>query len=388
MHTHYRTLLLGIVLALMYALRRRPARKAQVRLLAAGLVLATVLLFVNRNSSDGRWFIVKQAGQVFLQHWQNGAGSYSTAFNHQQAQYFSNQPTLHTKEALLASDGFYCNNEFLQLGIEQGIIPVLLLLSLTGYFIHRLYTSFKTKLAAAAHIVIALLIPFITGLFLSYPLHQPVGLFVFCLLFCLLVATDRRWGRFAKAGRWLAAGVICFTLLLIVNRQMQLRHYKNVFNEAVLTANSGYTQKAIALLLPLQHNRFVAQNYAALLAGLYHQTGQTTKAIAVIESMHQRICTHELHQLLGNYYLALQKPASARQHYFTCLYIKPGLLQSRLNVAQFYKAAGKPDSALFWANDLLRYPIKVNSPATEAIRRQAKLLLQPGTKPAGKQLSE
>jgi hypothetical protein len=376
MHTHYRTLLLGIALALMYvyALRRRPARKAQVRLLAAVLVLATVLLFVNRHSSAGRWFILKQAGQVFLQHWQNGAGSYSAAFNHQQAQYFSQQPTLHTNKALLASDGFCCNNEFLQLGIEKGIVPVLLLLLLTAYFIHRLYTSFKTKSFTAAHIIVALLIPFITGLFLSYPLHQPVSLFVFCLLFCWFIATDYHWGRFAKAGRWLAAGISCFVLLLVVNRQIQRHRYQTAFNEAVLTASSGYTQKAIALLLPLQNNECAAQNYAAQLAGLYHQTGQTTKAIAVIESMHQRVCTHELHQLLGNYYLELHKPASARQHYFTCLYIKPGLLQSRLNVAQFYKATGQPDSALFWANDLLRYPVKVNSPSTEAVRRLAKLI--------------
>jgi hypothetical protein len=378
MHTHYRTLLLGIVLALMYvyALRRRPARKAQVRLLAAGLVLATALLFVNRNSSAGRWFIVKQAGQVFLQHWQNGAGSYSTAFNHQQAQYFSNQPTLHTKKALLASDGFYCNNEFLQLGIEKGILSVLVLLILTGYFIYRLHTSFKVKSFSAPHVFLALLIPFITGLFLSYPLHQPVGLFVFYLLFCLLIATDCRWGRFANAGRWLAAGVSCFTLLLIIIRQMQLRHYKTAFNEAVLTANSGYTQKAITLLLPLQHNRFAAQNYAALLSGLYHQTGQTTKAITVIEGMHQRVCTHELHQLLGNYYLDMHHPASARQHYFTCLYIKPGLLQSRLNVAQFYKAAGQPDSALFWAHDLLRYPVKINNSEAQHLKLRAAIIAE------------
>jgi hypothetical protein len=231
MHTHYRTLLLGIALALMYvyALRRRPARKAQVRLLAAVLVLAIALFFVNRHSSAGRWFILKQAAQVFLQHCQKGAGSYSTAFNHQQAQYFSNQPTLHTKEALLASDGFYCNNEFLQLGIEKGIVPVLLLLLLTAYFIHRLHTSFKIKPFAAAHIVMALFIPFITGLFLSYPLHQPVSLFVFCLLFCLLIATDRRWGRFVKAGRWLAAGVSSFILLLVINRQIELRPLPNRF---------------------------------------------------------------------------------------------------------------------------------------------------------------
>jgi sorbitol-specific phosphotransferase system component IIC len=377
MHTHYRTLLLGIALALMYvyALRRRPARKAQVRLLAAGLVLVVALLFTNRHSSAGRWFIVKQAGQVFLQHWQNGAGSYSTAFNHQQAVYFSNQPSLHTNKALLASDGFYCNNEFLQLGIEKGIVPVLLLLLLTAYFIHRLYTSFKTKQVAAPHIVIALLIPFITGLFLSYPLHQPVSLFVFCLLFCLLIATDRRWGRFAKAGRWLAGLVTGFTLLLIINRQMQLLHYKNAFNEAVLTASSGYTQKAIALLLPLQNNECAAQNYAALLAGLYHQTGQTANAIALIESMHQRICTHELHQLLGNYYIELRDTTSARQHYFTCLYIKPCLLQSRLNVAQFYKVTGQPDSALFWVHDLLRYPVKINSSKTEVLRQTALQLI-------------
>jgi tetratricopeptide (TPR) repeat protein len=139
----------------------------------------------------------------------------------------------------------------------------------------------------------------------------------------------------------------------------------------VLTASSGYSQKAIALLLPLQNNEYAAQNYAALLAGLYHQSGQTAKAIAVIETMHQRVCTHELHQLLGNYYLELHHPASGRQHYFTCLYIKPGLLQSRLNAAQFYKATGKFDSALFWAKDLLSYPVKINSPATEAMRRQA-----------------
>jgi hypothetical protein len=377
MHTHYRTLLLGIALALMYvyALRRRPARKVQLRLLAAVLVLATVLLFVNRHSSAGRWFILKQAGQVFLQHWQTGAGSYSPAFNHQQAVYFSNQPSLHTNKALLASNGFYCNNEFLQLGIEKGIVPVLLLLLLTGYFIQRLHTSFKTKSFTAAHIIVALLIPFITGLFLSYPLHQPVSLFVFCLLFCLLIASDRHWGRFAKAGRWLAAGVSCFVLLLVVNRQIQRHRYQTIFTEAVLTANSGYTQKAIALLRPLQHNRFAAQNYTALLAGLYHQTGQTTKAITLIESMHQRVCTHELHQLLGNYYLQLNDTVNARQHYFTGLYIKPCLLQSRLNLAQFYKATGQPDSALFWAHDLLNHPVKINNPVATALQKQASALI-------------
>jgi hypothetical protein len=380
MHTHYRTLVIGILLALAYmyvCVQARRGTHVRLRPLAvvAVLVIIGVLLFINPSSSLGRWFILKKAVGVFVRHWWQGAGNYTAAFNHTQAAYFAGQPTLHTREALLAGDGYYCNNEFLQLGIEHGIAPVLLLLLLTIYFMARLRQSVKQQLTLQ-HAIIATLIPFMLALFLSYPLHQPIPAAIFCLLFALLIGTDKDWQGFRKVGAF--SGIAIGVLLAggFINKEIRHRQYKKQFAAAVQVAAGGASKKAIQLLLQLQNNPAAAQNYAGLLASLYHQTAQTGKAIAMLEEWHNKACNQALHAQLADYYLAQNNIAAARYHYFTSLYIKPGLLQPRLQLAQLYAATGQPDSASYWTKDLLAYPVKVNSEQARQIRKKAAALLK------------
>lgn len=57
------------------------------------------------------------------------------------------------------------------------------------------------------------------------------------------------------------------------------------------------------------------------------------------------------------------------------LYLTPHLLQSRLDLMNFYRRYNNTERAKYWATEALNYPAKVHNNQVELIREKAKIYL-------------
>lgn len=154
-------------------------------ILVAGALAGIYVL--KKESADGRlllWKITTQA--IMKQPWTGtGLGGFPAAYAEAQAEYFSSGKASET-EMLVAGCPEYGFNEFLQIGLEQGVFGLLVFVLLLSY---SLFRGVKNRQIGAAGGILALMIFSLA----SYPLQLPefwVVLVVLMGVICTSVASD------------------------------------------------------------------------------------------------------------------------------------------------------------------------------------------------------
>lgn len=148
-----------------------------------GTIVVLIVVFIGiyhfkQASADGRFFMWKIVIRAILESPLSGVGlgGFRTAYSDTQAAYFASE--LRSNEEMMAAgcpdSGF---NEFLQIALEQGIIGLLLFVSLLGY---SLYKGVKIGEVGAAGGLLSLIV----FSFASYPLQ----LVEFWIVFIVLLA--------------------------------------------------------------------------------------------------------------------------------------------------------------------------------------------------------
>ena len=134
-------------------------------ILVAGALAGIYVL--KKDSADGRlllWKITTQA--IIKKPWTGtGLGGFPAAYAEAQAEYFSSGRTLDT-EMLVAGCPEYGFNEFLQIGLEQGVFGLMVFVLLLSY---SLFRGVKNRQIGAAGGILALMVFSLA----SYPLQLP-----------------------------------------------------------------------------------------------------------------------------------------------------------------------------------------------------------------------
>lgn len=154
-------------------------------ILVAGALAGIYVL--KKESADGRlllWKITTRA--ITKQPWTGtGLGGFPAAYAEAQAEYFSSGKASET-EMLVAGCPEYGFNEFLQIGLEQGVFGLLVFVLLLSY---SLFRGVKNRQIGAAGGILALMVFSLA----SYPLQLPefwVVLVVLMGVICTSVASD------------------------------------------------------------------------------------------------------------------------------------------------------------------------------------------------------
>lgn len=132
------------------------------------LVAALVGIYVlKKDSADGRLFLWKVTGQAIAEHpWiGTGLGGFPAAYAEAQATYFVSGNASET-ERMVAGCPEYGFNEFLQIGLEQGLTGLMVFVWLLAY---SLFRGVKNRQVGAVGGILALMV---FGL-ASYPLQLP-----------------------------------------------------------------------------------------------------------------------------------------------------------------------------------------------------------------------
>lgn len=154
-------------------------------------IFSTISLFVllcyclsgiyqlKKDSADGRFYLWKVTGLAFLEQpfTGTGLGGFRVAYADAQAEYFSSgEATI--SEKMLADCPYYGFNDYLQLGLEQGVIGLGIFVTLLVY---SLFQGVKKRQVG----VVGGLLSLIMFSFASYPLQLP-EFWVVCIVLLVI----------------------------------------------------------------------------------------------------------------------------------------------------------------------------------------------------------
>lgn len=367
-----RTAVLALVAAFFYSKypvisSRKKSKRVFVIILTVSLSAAIVLaFFFKTNSTQGRLLIWKHSFHLWKENWLSGIGwgKFNVAFNHVQADYFAGH-SLYTKEAILASDGYFVFNEWFRFAMELGLPGLIGFLAVSILLLNKAFKVAASKCGwAGAGIIVVF-----SGSLFSYPLSNFFILMAFLFFIMFIYMQDSLGRRMVYP--------LCFATMLLISfmavKQLQQNATISRISELV---SSGYKTEAFNISVDVADNLKSHPGFTLLYLNILYETNRLSEAIEWFNEFHEYHCSYRGHQIVAKSYEEKGEIARAEHHYLTSLYIKPQLLQSRINLMDFYRRINVMDKARYWAKEAIRFPAKVDSKRVELLRMQARFFLE------------
>ena len=259
---------------------------------------------LKKDSADGRMLTWKIALQTAIRHPMGvGIGNFSGSYGHEQADYFASGKGSE-QEQHVAGNPEYGFNEYLQIAVEQGIIPFILFLVI---MIYSLYAGIRRRRIAATASLVALLIAATA----SYPFSLLPFLTVMAFLLAWIHSekndpeemekSDNKISRFQTC-KFPYSLILPGIFLLIVagclySRYPTCRAYQQWVRSKVLyhTGSYGKGVEAYAPLYPLLSDRL---EYLFEYAQCLSKSGQYTETNAVLEKAVRIGCDPMLYNVM------------------------------------------------------------------------------------------
>ena len=349
----------------------RRNKKRSVLISVAAIIIAasafTGVYNLKRGSADGRLFLWKVASGAIAEKPVFGYGLGNFAGTYGQAQYGYFILGVDEKEAMTADSPAYAFNEFIQIGVEQGIVGLLLFL---GIIIIAVASCIKSQ--GKAGVLGAIVAVLVFG-FTSYPL----SVLPICIAFVTLLALSNEEnnsfvlpkGVFVAISIILAGSCIYFTVRIKPLRQAYLS-YRNT-NE-IITLKYFDVIEDLEKLYPLLAgaNDFVFSYGQSLSKMEYYD-----KSNKILLKGASRSSDPMFYNLIGNNYLALGETEKAEEYYWKAYYTLPNRLYPLYLLAKLYHETGQDEKAKEMAMRLLEKEPKVMSTAVREMKDYARKIM-------------
>lgn len=334
--------------------------------------ILTYLFFLKNDSTSGRLFIYRTGLKTMIAHFPLGVGygNYSSAFNHQQATYFSNH-SISNKTAMLANDGYYALNEYLHTGIEFGIVGLVIMVLLSVIIFKKCYHLYKTHCCSAFQFGSIL---FFSSLFIqcvySYPLHYPFVILTTVFAFNILFdyPAHKFWLNHICHNQYINYSLFTALAVFAIVLLYQSAKANTIYKSALEDLQLGYKNEAVKKFTTISKIYTKRYGFVDTYANTLYLSGKTSEAIAVMEKAHDYACSRQFHAALGNWYAEMGDSIKAKQNLETALYIAPQYLQSRLDLMNFYVSRKDSANAKLWAEKIIDCPIKIPSSKANSIK--------------------
>jgi tetratricopeptide (TPR) repeat protein len=276
----------------------------------------------------------------------------------------------------VAGNPEYGFNEYLQICIEQGIIPFVLFLSLMGYGLH---VGIRRKRIAATASLLALLI----AAMMSYPFSVLPFLIVMAFLLAWIFQNSKiqkfndskiQGFKNSMIGGW----VICSLLLVagcLYNRYPTYQAYKQ-WGRSKILYQSGAHENAVgeyALLYPQLADRLdFLFEYAQSLS----KTGRYAESNRVLQQAVRISCDPMLYNVMGKNEQALKRYAEAELCFRKAANIVPNRIYPWYLLANLYVETGETEKARATAQIVLTKEPKVQSTAVREMREKMETIMK------------
>lgn len=335
-------------------------------------LLSVSIYMAKLESANGRLLIWRVSTNIIGEYkfFGVGYGAFGGEYAKFQAAYFQNHPDSPLKA--VAGVPEYGFNEYLRLGAETGIIGLLLFLTLTLTVIFRMI---KTK-----NIFLYGLVAVAIFAFFSYPFSiLPLQVFFVLFIASGSVSKTRRTAKPDIIFKFIS--VLC-TVIALLFCLMFNNVYKEKINASIEWQKSRYLYKAnhfeeINIIyssihpMMMDNPRFLFE-YGQSLCKL----GQHKRSIIVLEKGAQLSSDPMFHNIIGNNYMAIGKYNFAEQSYRQAHAILPNRLYPLWLLMILYQQTGRTEFSEKTAEDIIKFIPKIESPATDEMKRDAAKLLQ------------
>jgi tetratricopeptide (TPR) repeat protein len=340
-------------------------------ILAAMLVLCILggigMYRLKKDSADGRALTWKIVLQTAVHHPLGvGIGYFSGSYGHEQAAYFAAGKGTE-QEQHVAGNPEYGFNEYLQIAVEQGVIPLVLFLGIMGYSI---YAGIRQRRIAATSSLLALLITATA----SYPFSVLPFLIVMAFLLAWIHSGKCDTGKRSYS-------LILFSIFIFIvagclyNRYPIYQAYKQWGRSKALYHTGAYESgaKAYEPLYPLLSDRLdFLFEYAQCLS----KSEQYAESNAVLEKAVRIRCDPMLYNVMGRNCQALKRYADAERCFLKAANIVPSRIYPWYLLANLYVEMGKTEKARETARIVLTKEPKVQSTAVREMREKMKEIIQ------------
>jgi tetratricopeptide (TPR) repeat protein len=332
--------------------------------IVAGSLALAGAYHLKRDSADGRVLTWKMAARAAWHHPSGvGMGRFAAAYGEEQAAYFAAGKGSE-RERHVAGNPEYAFNEFLQVAIEMGVIPLLLFAGITVLVIARAVRRRGYPLA---------------GAFVSVQLFAcasyPYNLLPFVVALAFLAAggacgeSSRGRGR-GRAGWWvvplLLAGVTGACLYLAWPQ----RAAYEAWNDARILGSGKLYEKAIEeyekLSPVLDHETRFLFEYGQCLS----RAGRHEESNRVLERAARGSCDPMIHNITGKNYQAMQRYEEAERCFFRAYHTVPNRLYPLYLLARLYIESGQTARGVEMARRVVATVPKIASPATDEMKRE------------------
>ena len=299
----------------------------------------------------------------------SGFGAFFGTYSVESVDYFTKHPS---SQAIAVADvPEYSFNEYLQTGVETGIVGMLLLISI---LLLALYKLIKAKSFFAYGLIVVLVFAFF-----SYPFSQ----LPFQILLVLFLASSARYRKeCACESTWHRIPSISICIVLIVAAW----GFSGLYQEKIEATKAW---KQIKPLYSMQSYDAARLEYATLYHLLkdnprflfeyghaLHKTGRFTQSNAILKEGAQYSSDPMFYNVIGNNFKELGEHDRAEEMYRFAFDMLPNRIYPLYLLMKLYAETNQSDKAFEMAQKIIEFVPKVDSPAVRDIKEEAKKLFK------------
>ena len=357
---------LAVVLLILFG-RRNPRMLLMVMFFV--LVFGAGLYFLKKDSADGRLLMWIVSLRAICGHpvFGSGIGGFHKAFSDSQKEYFMANPD--SSFASVAGAPEYAFNDFLEVGVEQGLVGLLLFTSIIVVSVCKL-------LRGKEEIGYGLIALSVCAMF-SYPFSLLPFRVLGCLFVARAAALDKQplliMAGWHKAVVSIASCVVCVSLLVPINIRIRdkVNAVKDFAIDKVLrirTVNDLHLERAKILC---DHPK-----YLFWLGKRLRNVGRYEESLDAFRLGTEVSCDNMFYVMMGNVCTSLKRFDEAEVHYKAAHYMQPCKLYPLYQLLLLYESEGRTEDANRLAQAILDSNPKVRSSATDEMKTYASEFLR------------
>lgn len=366
-------------------------------IILAGCLFAG-LYHLKKDSANGRLLIWKVSLNMIKDKPVFGYGfdQFKAHYMDYQAAFFEQNPN--ADQVMVAGDTNYAFNEPLQQTVENGIVGLIIIISISfiiftsrekfaqtnkNYLsvhpdpdipINKNYLLISAKAGIINILIFSLfsypaqILPIKTSLVLylaTVANHSPQTKFI--LFNILPQKIIHQLMLTVKLMLVLVFLILTYVGCNLLNKQASaFRYWKSAYQRYQFGAYDACLQDYEKAFPALKTNGDFLTNYGKALS----EAGKPSKAIAILKKAKKLYPNTVVYTAMGNSYKELNRYAEAEQAYFHAWHMNPSRFYPEYLLAKLYHESGQKEKAVSMANELLHKKIKVESEAIREIKAE------------------
>lgn len=292
------------------------------------LVIISLSIFIKKESSQGRLFIIKTSALILKDYPLSGIGfdNFSSIYPIYQAQMYQNN-NMSEKEIYLADNTNIALNEYIQIASESGLIGLII-------FLLIIYTLiFYEKDNKILYICISIIMSF------TYILHSPI--IANLILMVLSLTKIPPITKFNKISSLIILNTAILLSIYNCNNYYRKNSYTNIINylweQSPQDINNIY----------MQHKKYLCDDakLLSLLSQYNYNQNNIKMALILLYELDNLIRRNEIELLKSKCYIKINNFDEAEKHLLLSIAICPNRFISRFELFKLYKQQNKKELA-------------------------------------------